>query len=82
MGTIKSHAVTGKSGPSTFALLIDDINKMTESEQKVLWLQINKEKISTLAKTIDASVAPNNLSADEIIDLVKEARKHGKRKKG
>jgi hypothetical protein len=31
--TIKNRV---KAGPSTFALLVDDINKMSESRQKLL----------------------------------------------
>jgi len=79
---IKSYQNPDKGGPSTFALLVDDINKMTEPEQKLLWLQINLEKLSSAAKKLDASVAPHNLSADEIDALITEARKHGKHKKG
>ncbi len=81
MGTIKSNIKSDKYRPSTFALLVDDINKMTESEQKVLWLRINKEKISPFAKELDAAVVPNNVSVDEIGNLISEVRKNGKHKK-
>ena len=82
MDTVKSHEQTGTGGASIFALLIDDINKMTASEQKLLWMKINKKKLSTYAKELDASVVPHNLSADEIDELIREARKNGKQKKG
>jgi len=78
MSAINSYQKRDNTGPSTFAMLIDDINKMSESEQKLLWIQINKEKISTLAKELDASVVPNNLSTGEIDMLINEARKNGK----
>ena len=83
MGAIRQNRETaGKSGPSTFALLVDDINKMSEAEQKLLWLQINIEKVSSFAKKLDASVIPHNLSGAEIDALINEARKHGRHKKG
>ncbi len=82
MGTIKSYQKPGTGGASTFALLVDDINKMSESEQKVLWVQINKDKLSSYAKELDASVIPHNLSAPEIDLLISEARKNGKHKNG
>ena len=49
---------------------------MSESEQKLLWLQINKEKSSSLAKEIDSLVVPHNLSIAEIDELINEARKN------
>ena len=81
MGTLRLPA-SNKKGPSTFALLVDDISKMSEPEQKLLWLQLNKEKVSTLAQTLDAAVAPHNLSATDIDNLITEARNHGRQKKG
>jgi hypothetical protein len=81
MGTIKSHGDTGKGKPSIFALLVDDINRMSESEQKALWLQINKEKVISLSKAIDSSVVPHSLSGDEIDELIIEARKYARNKK-
>jgi len=81
MGAVNSYQKRDNHGPSTFAMLIDDINKMSESEQKLLWLQINKEKISALAKEIDTSVSPYNLSTGEIDTLINEARKNGRHTK-
>jgi preprotein translocase subunit SecA len=81
MGTIRSHKEAYKTGPSTFALLVDDISKLSESEQKVLRLQLNLDKVSALAKKLDASVIPHNLSSAEIDALITEARKNGKHKK-
>ena len=68
--------------PSTFALLVDDISKMTPSEQKLLWIELNKEKLHSIARELDSSIEPNNLTDEEIAKLVKEARNHGKEKKG
>ncbi len=79
MNAVNQSRNSTKSGPSTFALLVDDINKMSESEQKVLWIQINKEKISSLAKEIDNSVSAHNFSNDEISAMITEARKNGRK---
>ncbi len=81
MSTVKSYQKLNKRGPSTFALLVDDIRNMSPSKQKLLWIQLNKEKLSSLAKELDASVAPNNLTGAEIDALINEARKYGRRKK-
>jgi len=83
MGTIKSPGVReSKSGPSLFALLVDDIRGMNESEQKLLWMEINKKKLSSLAKEIDNSVRPHNFTQDEIDIMISDARKNGNKKKG
>jgi ribosomal protein L25 (general stress protein Ctc) len=81
MGLSKSYQQLNKKGPSTFALLVDDIRNMSAPQQKLLWMELNKEKISTFAKDIDTHVVSNNLNAAEINTLIKEAQKNGKRKK-
>ncbi len=81
MGIVKPHNNVNATSPSTFALLIDNINKMSESEQKALWLQINKEKIGFFAKEIDASVTQHNFNDSEIDNLINEAIKNGRGKK-
>jgi len=81
MGTVRTNPAANRKGPSTFALLIDDINKMSESEQKSLWIQINKEKLSVLSKEIDTSVTTHNFSSKEIDAMINEARKNGNKKK-
>jgi hypothetical protein len=81
MGVVKATEKKRSATPSTFALLVDDINKMSESRQKLLWLQIHEEEVSSLAKEMDAAVKPHNLSASEIDSLIKEARNHGSSKK-
>ncbi len=82
MGTAKAQRPkVGSSGPSIFALLIDDIHKMSESEQKALWLQLNVNKVSAVAKELDASVVPNNFSAKEIESMISEAKKNARSKK-
>lgn len=68
--------------PSTFALLVDDISKMTLPEQKLLWINLNKKKLTSLAKGIDAKATPSDLSDEDIASLVKKARGYGKKKKG
>jgi len=81
MGVVKTNRNVARKGVSTFALLIDDINKMSESQQKLLWLQINKEKVTSLTRELDASVAPHTLSVNEIDLLIKEAKGHSRKKK-
>ncbi len=81
MGTVKPHSSVNKTSPSTFALLIDDINKMSESEQKALWLQLNKEKLGFFAKEIDASVTPHNFNEAEVDALINEAIRNGRGKR-
>lgn len=81
MSTIKSYNSLAKGGPSVFALLVDDINKMTESQQKNLWLQLNEEKISSLAGEIDATVVSHNFSIADVDAMIFEAKKNGNRKK-
>lgn len=80
MGVLKSNVNIPANSPSTFALLIDNINKMSESEQKALWIELNQERLSVLAKEIDNSVVPNNLNEADLEDLIEEAKKlsHGK----
>lgn len=81
MSAIKSLRPANGPGPSILALLVDDISRMSASEQKLLWMQLNKERLSTLARQIDASSAPHNLSSSEIDALITEARKNGRKKK-
>lgn len=76
MGTTNSYQKPHENGPSIFALLVDDINKMSELEQKLLWIQINKEKLSSFAKKLDGSVLPHNFLPSEIDELINEARRN------
>ncbi len=78
--TDNSCAIVKQS--SVFALLVDDIAKMSASEQKTLWIKLNKEKLTVLAKEIDTKVRPSDLSDEEIASLVKKARRYEKKKKG
>lgn len=81
MSTIRSYQKPGKKGPSIFALLVDDISNMSSSKQKLLWMQINKEKLSSFAKEVDASVTEDNLTPQDIDSLIQEAKKNAGRKK-
>ncbi len=71
MSAVKPYQNLIQNEPSTFALLVDNIRNMDEAEQKLLWLQLNQKKLSEMAKKLDESVVPNNLSEDEIYSLVK-----------
>lgn len=81
MGALKSISKQFQNEPSIFALLVDNISKMSISEQKLLWMKLNREKIMELARELNASVLPNNLTENEINTLVKEARTHAHKKK-
>jgi hypothetical protein len=81
MRAVKSSQSINIPGPSILALLVDDISRMSESEQKLLWMQLNEDKLATLAREIDASSPPNNLSSDDIDALIREATKNGSKKK-
>jgi hypothetical protein len=82
MGAAKSYSPLKQKSPSILALLVDDISRMSASQQKLLWMQINKKKLTALSRELDSSVVPHNLSSDEIDTLIAEAKKHGKKKKG
>jgi hypothetical protein len=82
MGAAKSYSSLEQNRPSILALLVDNISRMSASEQKLLWMQLNKKKISALAQEIDAATTPHNLSANDIDTLITEAKKYGKKKKG
>lgn len=81
MSTVKSISKQFQNEPSVFALLVDNISKMSLSEQKLLWMKLNKEKIAELAREIDAGASPDNLTEEEINTLVKEARTYARKKK-
>jgi|GEM_PF-982550 len=82
MGLTKSsQSVRTKRGLSMLALLVDNISKMSPSEQKLLWMQLNKRKLTAFAHQLDSTVAPHHLSLDEIDILIDEAKRHGIRKK-
>lgn len=81
MSTAKSSQKLIQQGPSTFALLVDNIRNMSAPAQKLLWMQLNKEKLSSFATEIDARVTPNNLTTSEIDSLILEAKKNGRKKK-
>jgi hypothetical protein len=80
LAMIRTNAIIKQ--PSVFALLVDDISKMSASEQKRLWIKLNKKKLAVLAKGIDAKTQPSDLLDEQIASLVKRARGSGKRKKG
>ncbi len=81
MRAVKSYHSANTPGPSILALLVDNISRMSVSEQKILWMQLNQNKITTLAREIDANVPPHNLSSNDIDALISEAKKNGRKKK-
>lgn len=81
MSAVKSISTQFQNEPSVFALLVDNISRMSLSEQKLLWMNLNKKNISDLAKEIDSSTRSDNLPEDEVVALVKEARTNARKKK-
>lgn len=82
MGSPKLSVANQQKNASIFALLIDDISRMSASQQKLLWMDLNKKKLSILAGELDKSVPPNNLLQADIDQLINEAKKNGRKKKG
>lgn len=62
--------------------LIDDISRMSASQQKLLWMDLNKKKLSILVGELAKSVPPNNLLQADIDQLINEAKRNGRKKKG
>jgi hypothetical protein len=81
MSAVKAISAQFENEPTVFALLVDNISRMSVSEQKLLWMNLNKKNISDLAKEIDSSTKSDNLSEDEVSALVKEARTDARKKK-
>lgn len=81
MAAVKSYQSANIPGPSILALLVDNISRMSVSEQKLLWMQLNQNKLATLAREIDANVSTHNLSSNDIDALISEAKKNGRKKK-
>jgi hypothetical protein len=50
MSTVKSYKKLNQQGPSTFALLVDEIRNMSASAQKLLWMQLNQDRLSVPQK--------------------------------
>ncbi|HEX5551671.1 MAG TPA: hypothetical protein VFX43_00395 [Chitinophagaceae bacterium] len=81
MSAVKTISAQFENEPTVFALLVDNISRMSVSEQKLLWMNLNKKNISDLAKEIDSSTKSDNLSEDKVSALVKEARTDARKKK-
>lgn len=52
---------------------------MNEAEQKLLWIQLNKEKLSAFAQSLDEQVTSHDLSIADIDSLIEEARRNGRK---
>jgi len=82
MSTAKSYSSSIQKGPSVLALLVDNISKMSVAQQKLLWLQLNKNKLTSVARELDNAVVLHNLSSADIDSLINKAKKNGRKKKG
>ena len=52
---------------------------MSEEQQKILWMQLNKEAICTEAAKADASIKGDGLSMDEIVKITRDVRRKKKK---
>jgi len=80
MSASRTQVTVDNSGPSVFALLIDNIQQMSEAEQKTLWVQINSDKVGAFARELDAATVPHNFSDTAIATLITEALSNAKNK--
>ena len=53
---------------SIFARIVDKVSLMNKEQQKILWLQLNKESIYDSASRIDEK-ANGELSMDDIVKI-------------
>lgn len=65
--------------PSVFAQIVDQVRMMNEEQQKILWLQLNKESIYTAAAKVDSTKKGNKVSMDEIIKMTRHVRRKKKK---
>ncbi|WEK36326.1 MAG: hypothetical protein P0Y53_02330 [Candidatus Pseudobacter hemicellulosilyticus] len=80
MSVAKSYSGYSASGPSILALLVDSITKLSASEQKLLWMELNKQKIKTFAYELDQNIVPHDYTAEGLDALIAEVRKNGRKK--
>lgn len=65
--------------PSIFAQIVDKVRLMNEEQQKLLWLQLNKESIYAAASKVDSIAKGDNVSMDDIIKLTHHVRRKKKK---
>lgn len=80
MDIAKSYASYPANCSSILALLIDDIIKLSPSGRKLLWMELNKEKLKIFAREIDQAVIPHQYSSADLDALIAEAKKSSKNK--
>jgi hypothetical protein len=67
------------STPSIFAQIVDKVRLMNDEQQKLLWLQLNKESIYAAAAKADSNAKRNNVSMEEIVKLTQHVRRKKKK---
>jgi hypothetical protein len=67
------------STPSIFAQIVDKVRLMNDEQQKLLWLQLNKESIYAAAAKADSNAKRNNVSMEEIVKLTQHVRRKNKK---
>lgn len=65
--------------PSIFDQIVDQARLMNEEQQKLLWLQLNKESIYTGAAQANSTTTGNNVSMNEIIKMTRYVRRKKKK---
>ncbi len=69
-----------QNSPSIFAQIVDKVRFMNEEQQKLLWLQLNRESIFTAALKSDLSVkGKNTISMDDLTKLTRHVRRQKKK---
>lgn len=66
------------STTSIFAQIVDKVRLMNEEQQKILWLQLNKDSIYANAAKADTSIK-TGLSMDEIVKITRDVRSQKKK---
>jgi hypothetical protein len=65
--------------PSIFAQIVDKVRLMNDEQQKLLWLQLNKESIYVAAAKADSNTKGNHVSMEEIVKLTRHVRRKEKK---
>ena len=66
------------TAPSIFAQIVDKVRLMNDEQQKLLWLQLNKESIYAAAAKADLN-RDKHVSMEEIVKITQHARRKKKK---
>ena len=73
-----------EKSPSLLAQIVDEVEKMSDTDKQSLLMQLRKQKLLQRAREIDASITPSSMTEEEILSICKETRRelYEKRKAG